>query len=182
MIQLRTVIALFVIAVLFLALFPASAQPIRWQEERKTWHPNTAAEMQVTAADIDRRLDAGEYVFTVMAEYHSLSDHHPPYSPRIYNLVSPQQGQIGGLNQTDWHDIRRDQFTADLKSGRIALLVMTKRTAFTLHEWSKAQAAFEANFCRVNDTPAVYRRHDVWLFEYAPQRGDCVNQYRFEFS
>lgn len=180
--QPRTVAVLLLMAVVFVAFFPPTGDmhPIEWGgEEKHTWQPNSAAEMRASAAAIDRRLDEGEYVFSVMGEYYSLGEHHPPYSPRIYHLVNPQQGQLEGLNQTKRHDRMRSWFIYDLETGRVALLVMTLRTDYMLERWPEARGAFKANFCRVNDTEAVFRSHDVWLYEYAPDREDCINETQF---
>lgn len=184
--QLRTVAVLAMLAILFVAFFPppmGDMYPLDWgTDEKETWSPNSVADMQASAAAIDRRLNEGEYVFSVMGQYYSLADRHPPYSPRIYHLVNPQQGQIEGLNQTKHHDRMRSWFIHDVRTGRIALFVMTIRTAYMFSRWPEAKAAFEANFCRVNETEPVFRKYDVWLYEYAPNRTDCINEYRFEFD
>jgi len=182
--QLRTVAVLLLLVVSMFALFPAphaSSQPIKWgAHDTFSWQPNSVGEMRATAADIDRRLGPGEHVFTVMSEYHSLAEHYPPYSPRIYHLVGPQTGQIEGLNQTDYHDRMRVRFINDLQSGEIQLIIMTVRTDYILTRWPDARQAFRVHFCRVQPTPSVYQKHEVRLYEYAPEKQPCINRTRFE--
>ncbi len=184
MIQLRTVAVLVLLAVAFIALFPPPHHDLRaiyWGDVDKVNNkPDSVGEMRESAAHIDRRLAEGEHVYGVLAEYYALSDHYPPYSPRIYNLVSKQIGKIEGMNQTGLHDRRRDQFTADLRGGKLQLLVMTVRLDFMLSEWPKARAAFRANYCRVTPTPDVFQQNNARLYEYAPGRSHCINRTEFD--
>lgn len=180
MIQFRTVVALALILLVFFAFWPAEPRPYDYGPQFKNnWQPNTVGQMRASAAFIDRRLDDGNHVFSVMAEYHSLSDHYPPYSPRIYHLVSPQHGQIEGWNRTARHDRMQRRFTHGLRTGEIDMLIMTRRTAYILQRWPAAREAFRAKFCRIQPRPAVYEENNVHVYVYAPEREGCVNRTRF---
>lgn len=183
MIALRTLLAISVITLGFMGMW--SAQPVKYGlTENEVWQPDSAADMRATAADIDQRLDDGEHVFTVLPEYYSLSEHYPPYTPRIYHLVSPQHGKIERYNRTDHHDRMRERFVNDLENGTIALIIMTVRTDYILDEWPEAREAFRENYCRVLPRPEVYKeisavKRGVHLYEYAPGQSDCINRTTF---
>jgi len=182
--QLRTVAVLILLGVSVYAFLPAphvDLKPIAWgMDDKPARHPNSVSGMQASADDINQRLDDGERVFAVLGHYYSLADHYPPYSPRIYHLVGPQTGQIEGLNQTDYHDRMRVRFIGDLQTGDIQLIIMTVRTDYMLTRWPDARQAFRAHFCRVQPTPSVYQKHEVRLYEYAPDKQPCINRTRFE--
>lgn len=183
MIRLRVLLAIGLCLLVFFALWPAEPAPYRWgAEPASTWGPDTVHNMQASAAYVDGQLGDGEYVFAVLPEYYSLAAHTSPMTPRIYHTVSPQHGQIEGLNQTGYHDRMRERFVAALETGRIRLLIMTHRTYFMLTQWPAAMDAFRTGYCRVEPTPAVYERTGVNLYEYAPDRGGCLNQTQFESS
>lgn len=177
MIRLRAVATVLLCVLLFFALWPAEPVPYQWgSQPADSWGPDTVENMQASADYIDSELGDGDYVFVVLSEYYSLARHTSPMTPRIYHLVSPQHGQIEGLNQTRYHDRMRDRFVQALQNGTIALLIMTKRTDYMLDRWPDARTAFRANFCRVQPTPDVYARNGVNIYDYRPGATDCLNR------
>jgi len=182
MIQLRTVAVILFIPLLFYSFWGATpTQFTHGAIAQDANHPNSVAEMQQSAATVDRLADPDDQIFTIFPQYYIIGNNvRDDTSPRIYHLVSPQHGRLEGFNQTTYHDTARAQFIRDLRGGGLDLLVMTERLDYMLSRWPVAREAFQANWCRVQPTPQVWQEHNARGYEYAPERTDsCINHTRY---
>lgn len=127
--------------------------------------PRNISTMRTTAADLDARLEPGQQLFTVRANYYAGSHIDHAWTSRVWIVVNKHNVGKFSADSPQYQRIHHG-LTQKFRSGEIGVVVMTPRTGEMVQEWNDTERVFHNHYCRVTPRPAVYDRLDTHIYEY----------------
>lgn len=110
--------------------------------------------------DINARTDPGDIVFATNPTYVATSDARLPMDRSRTHMVGVRYRDQGpGASQYQ-------QLNAQMRNGTIRYIVFSATTDGFFRWNESAEAAFKANYCRVESADQLYNRTNAMLYEY----------------